>query len=110
MWQILGEILDKLWRKLQLCWRFETEVLFTPLSCKYIGWLVFDPRLVSMSFVENKVELGQIFLPLFRFSPVIIIPAKPRTHISLIFYQLFMILVVDKIIKYNFSLHRKVIV
>jgi len=34
-------------------------------------------------FVVDKVELAQVPLPVFRFSPVTVIPPKLRTHLHL---------------------------
>lgn len=43
----------------------------------------FDPRLANVAFVVYKAELGQVFLPVFRFSPVIIIVPFLHTHLYL---------------------------
>jgi hypothetical protein len=43
----------------------------------------FDPRLVSVVFVVDRVALGQVFLPVLRFSPVIIIVPFLHPHIYL---------------------------
>jgi len=41
----------------------------------------FDRRSVHRRFVVDKVALGQVFLGVRRFPPVIIIPSMPHTHI-----------------------------
>ena len=43
----------------------------------------FDPRLANVVFVVDRVALGQIFLPVLRFSPVTIIAAFLHTHLYL---------------------------
>ena len=40
-----------------------------------------DPRQVDVGFVVNKLELGQVFLPVHRSSPVSIIPPMFHTHL-----------------------------
>jgi hypothetical protein len=43
----------------------------------------FDPRSVLEGFVVNKVAVGQVFVPVFRISPVSIIPTKLHNHLHL---------------------------
>ena len=44
----------------------------------------FKPRLlVDIGFVMNKVQLGQVFLPVLQLSPVSIIPPLLHTHSSI---------------------------
>ena len=44
----------------------------------------FKPRLTAnIGFVVNKVQLGQVFLPVLQFSPVSIIPPMLHTHSSI---------------------------
>ena len=44
----------------------------------------FNPRLVHVRFVGDEVTLGQVFLPVLRFSPVIIIPSILHTNFRLL--------------------------
>jgi hypothetical protein len=48
-------------------------------SASLHGGLAFTARSVHMGFVLDKVALGQVFLPVLRFSLVSIIP--PMLHI-----------------------------
>ena len=43
----------------------------------------FDPRLVNVVFVVDRVALGQVFLPVFRFSPVTILAPFLHTNLYL---------------------------
>jgi hypothetical protein len=43
---------------------------------------VFASRSRYMGFVVYKVALGKVFLRVLQFSPAIIIPPQPHTHIS----------------------------
>jgi hypothetical protein len=43
----------------------------------------FGPEPVHVSFVADKVALGQVFLPILRSSPVGIIPPTLHTHLHL---------------------------
>ncbi len=38
-------------------------------------------RTVRVGFVEDEVSLGQVTVRIIRFSPIIIIPPKPNTHL-----------------------------
>jgi hypothetical protein len=41
---------------------------------------VFDPITVHLEFVVNRVAVGQVFLPVLRFSLVTVIPPVLRTR------------------------------
>jgi hypothetical protein len=47
----------------------------------------FDPRLIHVRFLVDKVALEQVFLQIFRFSPVNTIPPTLLTNISFIYYR-----------------------
>jgi hypothetical protein len=43
----------------------------------------FGPRSVCVTFVVDRVALGQVFIPVLRFSPVSIIPSMLHTQLHL---------------------------
>ena len=47
--------------------------------------LVFDPRAGQVGLAVDKMSLGRIFLRVFRFYPITIIPPKLRNHLNLHF-------------------------
>jgi hypothetical protein len=53
--------------------------LVTGLSLQRAGFL---PKSIHVGFVVDKVALGQVFLRVLRFSPVIIIPPLLHIHLS----------------------------
>jgi len=44
----------------------------------------FDPRPMHVGFLLDKVALGQVFLPVHGFSPVIVVPSVLRGHLYVI--------------------------
>jgi len=60
------------------CWPFRR--LVADLSLRR---LVFDPRSGQVGLTVDKMSLGRIFLGVFRFCPVTIIPPKLRNHLNL---------------------------
>jgi hypothetical protein len=63
-----------------------------------------DPRKIVVCFVADEVTLVQIFLRLFRFYPVTLIPPVFHNHISIIFLQRDIIISVDGVFKHHTSL------
>jgi hypothetical protein len=48
----------------------------------------FDPGPVNVTFVVDKVALGQVFLPVLLFHPIINIPPVPHLHLSVMLYSI----------------------
>ena len=44
---------------------------------------LLDPRSAHVGFATDEVVLGQVFLPVLRFSPVNTVPSPFHTHINL---------------------------
>jgi hypothetical protein len=67
------------------CW--QVCVAFC-VSRRWLVVSVFTESIVAtrpprVGFVVDEVELGQVFLPVLRFSPVIVIPTRSHIHPSI---------------------------
>jgi hypothetical protein len=65
------------------------QLLMTPKAVQWLKLLdarlsaqrpIFDPRPVYVGFLVDKVALGEVYLPVFRFYAVSIIPLMLRIH------------------------------